>query len=252
MNYLLLFPFAYFYTTRIREGSLVFHVLFEWMAAALVVVLVGASILAVDMVGALLSYCAFISLYELGYMMNDLHASQKEAGGRRRGPQEASRLWIALWVLARISAFLVSTIAFDQWNNPGWWLFFAAIAAVFSLHNWLQDREMKVSTFAWLAWFRFMAPLVFVVEDSQRMGVGLAAAMGYMAFRQLGYMDSKGLLRMPGRQKPGFRRFFFLTPLAGAAALLPYAEAHGFIALCVYWGAVATAGTLVFEQGSRE
>lgn len=248
MNLLLLFPFTYFYTTRVREGSLAFHVLFEWLAALLAVVFVGANDLDADLLGALLSYWAFISLYELGYMVNDLHSAAKETDGRRRGPQDATPFWIGLWVSTRIAAFLVVTIVMEQWSNSGWWLFFVALAVVFALHNWLQDREMKVATFAWLAWFRFMAPVIFVVDDSQRMGVGLAAAMGYMAFRQLGYMDSKGLLRMPGRQRPGFRRFFFLMPIAGVAALAPYMEAQGFIVLSVYWGIVATVGTLLVRQ----
>jgi hypothetical protein len=140
------------------------------------------------------------------------------------------------------------TALLNQWYQLDWWLFFLALAAVFTLHNWLDDREMKTSTFAWLAWFRFMAPVIFVVQDSQRMGIGLAAAMGYVAFRHLGYLDSKGLLKMPGRQRPKFRWFFFLMPLFGAVALWPYPEAYGYALLIVYWAVVSLLGTLL---GSR-
>lgn len=248
MNLLLLVPFTYFYTTRIREGSLAFHVLFEWVAAVFITAVVGANDFGTDLIGTVLSYWAFISLYELGYMVNDLYAADNETDGRKRGPREATVLWIGLWVITRTFTFLLIAIALGQWANPAWWLFFGALVVVFALHNWLQDRELKVATFAWLAWFRFMAPLVFIVDDSQRMGVGLAAAMGYMAFRQLGYMDSKGLLRMPGRQRATFRRFFFLMPFAGVAALLPYTEARGFIVLCSYWGVVAIFGTVVVRH----
>ena len=41
MNSVLLLPFAYFYTTRLSKGSLAFHALFEWLAAAWVVAWVG-------------------------------------------------------------------------------------------------------------------------------------------------------------------------------------------------------------------
>lgn len=251
MNFILLFPFSYFYTTRLKEGSLAFHVIFEWLAAALLVTCVGTTDATHDLIKAALSYLAFISVYELGYMANDLHAARKEVDGRHRGPQKATQTWIALWVLSRVGAFLLSTILLEQWRNPGWWLFFVALGIVFTLHNWLDDRELKVSTFAWLAWFRLMAPMFFVVQDSQRMGIGLAAALGYVAFRQLGYMDSKSLLKMPGRQRPTFRRFFFLMPIAGVVALFPYKESYGFVILCCYWGAMATVGALFVQQQAK-
>ncbi len=196
----------------------------------------------------MLTYTAFISIYELGYMANDLHAAKNESDGRRRGPQAAARLWVAAWVLFRALTFVVVTFVLGQLLQVAWWMFFIALAGVFFVHNCLDDREMKTGTFAWLAWFRFMAPIVFIVEDSQRMGIGLAAAMGYVAFRQLGYMDSKGLINMPGRQRHVFRRFFFLMPLGGGVALLPYAEARGYVLLTLYWAIVAVIGTLLARR----
>lgn len=192
-----------------------------------------------------LIYLAFISLYELGYMANDLHSAHHESDGRRRGPQGAGFQWVAAWVLVRIAAFLGVTAILNQWSQPEWWLFFSTLATVFTLHNWLKDREMKTSTFAWLAWFRFMAPVMFIVPDSQLMGVGMAAAMGYVAFRQLGYLDSKGLLNMPGRKQFAFRRFFFLMPLLGIPVLWPYPEAQGYGCLTAYWAVVAVIGTFM-------
>ena len=245
MNFILLLPFAYFWTTRLSKGSLAFHALFEWLPAILVVVALGSSRPRQDLLGAFLSYAAFISVYELGYIANDLLVARKEEGGRERGPQTPGRVWIGSWVATRLGVFGLCTLAFDQSGNPAWWLFFMALGLVFTLHNWLDDRELKVATFTWLAWFRFMAPVMFVVQDMQRMGIGLAAALGYVAFRQLGYLDSKGLLNMPGRQRSGFRRLFFLMPLAGAAALLPYDEARGFVLVSACWGLLATLGTLV-------
>lgn len=244
MKTVLLFPFAYFYTTRLSKGALAFHALFEWLAAAWLVAMVGASSIAQDCLMMVFAYVAFISVYELGYMANDLRAAGQESDGRRRGPKGASTPWVMSWVLARIAAFFAVTAVLDQWRQPGWWLFFLVLAAVFTLHNWLDDRDLKTSTFAWLAWFRFMAPVIFVVQDSQRMGIGLAAAMGYVAFRQLGYLDSKGLLKMPGRKEPAFRRFFFLMPLFGITALWPYSEAQGYALLTAYWAVVALLGTL--------
>jgi hypothetical protein len=244
LKILFLVPFTYFLNTRLSKGSLAFHTLFEWVAAIWVIYWVGSTGTYNDFIKATLTYLAFISIYEIGYLVNDYQSTKTEVNGRHRGPQDATYQWVLSWALSRVTVFLVITHLLNQWLNLGWWSFFAALSIVFALHNWLQDRELKTSTFAWLAWFRFMAPLFFVVQDDQRMGIGLAAAMGYVAFRKLGYLDSKGLLAMKGRQEKTFRLFFFLMPLAGTLALWPYAEAKGFILITIYWAVLAVLGTI--------
>ena len=243
MKFVYLLPFTYFYDTRLRTGSVSFHVIFEWLAAMVLALVVGTAGPAHALTAAGLSYLAFISLYEIGYLVNDLFASRKEAGGRQRGPQDAGGLWVAAWFVSRLIAFMFATALMGKLTAPGWWSYFAALCVVFTLHNELTDREFKSATFLWLAWFRFMAPVIFVVEDTQRLGVGLAAAMAYSSFRLFGYLDSKGLLKMPGRQRPGFRLFFFLMPLTGALALWPYDGARGFLVLTGYYALAAALGT---------
>ena len=243
MKFVYLLPFTYFYDTRLRSGSVSFHVIFEWLAAVVLVLAVGAASPAQALTAAGLSYLAFISLYEVGYLVNDLFASRKEAGGRQRGPQGAGVVWVGAWFVSRLVAFMFVTILMGKLAAPEWWSFFTALAIVFALHNGLTDREFKTATFLWLAWLRFMAPVMFVVQDSQRLGIGLAAAIAYSSFRLFGYLDSKGLLKMPGRQRPGFRLFFFLMPLTGALALWTYDGAWGFLVLTGYYALAAALGT---------
>lgn len=243
MKFVFLIPFSYFFDTRLRTGSLGFHLVFEWLAAVTLVLVVGAVSPMQALAAAGLSYLAFISLYEIGYMVNDQFAAHKEAGGRPRGPQGVNNGWIAAWFAARLVAFAFATSVMGKLAAPEWWSFYAALCVTFAFHNFLQDRQFKVVTFLWLAWLRFMAPIMFVVEDSQRMGIGLAAAMAYAAFRLLGYLDSKNLLQMPGRQRASFRLFFFTMPLAGALALWPYEAARGFLTLIGYYALVALVGT---------
>lgn len=231
--------------TRLRDASISFHLIFEWLAAALLAVTIGVK----DPAGALLlalgSYLAFISLYEIGYLVNDLFAAKKEAEGRKRGPQGASVWWIGLWVGVRLFAFVSIATLMEYLVSPEWWSYFLALILVFALHNLLQDKEMKAATFLWLAWLRFMAPIVFVIEERLLVGVGLAAAVSYVAFRMFGYLDSKGLLRMPGRQRPSFRLLFLVMPLVGAIVLWPYSSARGYIILSFYFALAAMLGTLV-------
>ncbi|SFU32292.1 hypothetical protein [Halomonas korlensis] len=244
MKLVYLLPFSYFLNTRLREGSVSFHLVFEWLAAMLLVVVLGEvePLPALAMAG--LSYLAFISLYEIGYLVNDLVAAQREVGGRKRGPQEATLGWGLAWTGSRLIAFMLITIWLDFLTVPAWWSFYLALCLTFSLHNVLQNSELKSATFLWLAWLRFMAPVMFVVEDAQRLGIGLAAAVSYVTFRLLGYLDSKRLLRMPGRQRASFRLFYFLMPLIGLLALWPYAGAEGYMVLTSYFAIVAAVGTL--------
>lgn len=248
MTYIL--PFSYFLCTRLLKGSPAFHMIFEWGAAALLAVLWGRFGITESLLWSLASYLAFISLYEIGYMVNDLFMAHKEDGGRLRGPQEASPALIYLWIGARIVVFLAVTVALETWADPRWWSFFAGLSIVFALHNKLTDKEKKVATFLWLSWFRFMAPVIFMLQEDQVMGVAFAAALTYVAFRTFGYMDSKDLLAMPGRQRADFRRFFFLIALAGWLALLSFPQARGGIGLLAYFALTASVGTLSWGRGS--
>ncbi|MBB3229567.1 hypothetical protein [Halomonas stenophila] len=251
MKLVYLLPFSYFLDTRLREGSIAFHLVFEWLAAVVLVVVFGAAepLPALAMAG--LAYLAFISLYEIGYLVNDLYAAPREARGRKRGPQGTTLGWGLAWTGSRLMVFVLVTTWLDFLAVPAWWSFYLALSLTFALHNVLQDKELKAATFLWLAWLRFMAPVIFVVEDTQRLGIGLAAAVSYVAFRLLGYLDSKGLLRMPGRQRASFRLFFFLMPLIGLLALWPYAGAGGFMVLTGYFAVAATVGSLAGPALSR-
>lgn len=244
MKAVYLIPFTYFFDTRLRAGSVAFHAVFEWLAAVVMVCLLGMMEPVQSLLVALLAYLAFISLYEIGYIFNDLFASTKENGGRKRGPQGAGQGWVTAWFTVRLVVFVAATHFAGQMFKPAWWSFFGALCLVFALHNVLVDREFKAATFLWLAWFRFMAPIMFAVQQDQRMGIAFAAAMGYSAFRLFGYLDSKGLLKMPGRQRPAFRLFFFTMPLAGALAIWPDPSGRGFVFLASYFALAASLGTL--------
>jgi hypothetical protein len=227
-------PASYFFDTRLTSPA--FHFVFEYGAALVLALAIGQGSLLESALGALLSYVAFISLYEVGYLVNDLFSSRFESGGRARGPQGVSVGWVAGWFGARALVFGAVTLGWGRLGDMRWWCFFAALAITFVLHDWLLDKELKAVTFQWLAWFRFMAPVAFVVSETQVLGVGVAAATQYVAFRQFGYLDSKGLLNMPGRQRGAFR---------GVLALWPLPSAKGFVVLTAYNVVMAVAGTSV-------
>lgn len=241
---LYLLPFSYFWSTRLRHGSIGFHVLFEWLAAAMLIAALAPGAIWTPLATGLLAYVAFISLYEIGYIANDLIMAPREEAGRTRGPQGTPAAWIVVWMALRMVVFVAVTAALGRLGSHAWWSYFLALAVVFAFHNGLADKELKAGTFLWLSWFRFMAPVVFAVPSEHALGIGLACAMSYSAFRQFGYLDSKGLLQMPGRKRPQFRWVFFLWPLLGALALATLPGAKGLILLTGYFALVASVGVL--------
>jgi hypothetical protein len=249
MKFAYLLPFAYFLETRLRRSSISFHAVFEFGAAVVLACAVGREQPVTALSTAAYCYLAFISIYEIGYLVNDLYSARRETSGRHRGPQEAAALWMACWIMVRLIVFLVVSFASGLWKVAGWWVFFGGLCAVFALHNLWSDRELKVATFLWLAWFRFMAPIAFVVEPNEFMGVAFGAGMLYAGFRMFGYLDSKGLLAMPGRHKPQFRTVFFMIPLAAAIPLAQFEHSRGFILLAFYFAASALVGGLVSKLG---
>lgn len=245
MRALLLVPFHYSWVTRLRDG-LAFHALFEWVPAVVLVVALNGDHRAGALRTAVLAYLAFVCVYEIGYLTNDLIIAPREADGRLRGPQGAPRAWIAAWMLARVAVFVLATALAGQLPDARWWLYFVVLAVIFAGHNFLHDKELKAGTFLWLSWLRFMAPVAFAVPSVYLLGIGFGCAMTYSAFREIAYLDGKGMLKMPGRKRLRFRWLFFMWPLLPAAVLHGAPAALGFVVLACYYAVLASLGTIAY------
>jgi hypothetical protein len=251
MHLTYLLPFFYFARTRLLKGSLAFHVMFEWGAAALVLSICGVREPVLALRDGLIAYLAFICLYEIGYLFNDLVSSKQESTPRLRGPQTASAGWLATAVSLRLGGFMLATVALGMYADPDWWRFFGAMAGVFALHNSFADAQLKASTFVWLAWFRFMAPMIFFIAPTQRFGVCFGAMGLYVVYRLYGYLDSKGLLNMEGRKQIRFRATHFVMPLFAVVATWGYVEAQGFRVLTIYLSGLVLLWWVASSLGKR-
>lgn len=237
-------PFGYFLGTRLSKGDAAFHLFFEWLPAAMLAAAFGIGKPGPNLAFAALSYGAFISIYEIGYVMNDYIAARKERDGRARGEQAGSTA-IATMIVIRLAAFAAFTSAAAMQTNALWWGYFASLAVVFTLHNVIMDSEMRVITFRWLALLRFMAPIFAILQTGPMLGVAAGAAMVYVGFRELGYMDSKSLLAMPGRKRGRFRLASFVIPLCALPMLAAIPEARPLAGLLAWFALVASAGSLL-------
>ena len=141
MNLICILPFSYFFITRLRGGSFVFHLLFEWGGAIVLALYVGAFSPLVSLSRLFFCYIAFISIYELGYFFNDLYSAPRETCGRERWDTEVTRVWVFAWIVARLLAFMWMTFLLGFSGVLDWWLFYWSLIVIFLLHNLLVDRE---------------------------------------------------------------------------------------------------------------
>ncbi len=237
-------PFWYFWDTRLRRGSLAFHLTFEWLSALLVVAFFGRGPLLGDLLQLPFAYLAFISIYEIGYICNDYFAARYEQGSRPRGADRYSNPQILAMIAIRIVAFAFFSKILGRLDDPQWGGFYLALSLVFGLHNLPLPVELKVITFTWLSVCRFAAPSLFLIRASHVPALFLSTLVFYSGFRLLPYMDSKGILLMPGRRKPAFRLCYFVSVLPLAWYLRAHPGGDLFLCLNLYFVSLGWAGFL--------
>lgn len=237
-------PFWYFWDTRLRRGSLAFHMTFEWLSALIVAGLFGRGPLLSDLLQLPLAYLAFISIYEIGYICNDYFSARFEQGSRPRGADRYTTPQILAMITVRIVSFAIFSKLLGRSQDPQWGGFYLALSLVFGLHNLPLPVELKVITFTWLSVCRFAAPTLFLIRSSHVPALFLSTLVFYSGFRLLPYMDSKGILQMPGRRKPIFRLCYFLSVLPLAWYLKDHPGGDLFLCLNLYFVSLALAGLI--------
>ena len=185
------FPATYFEATRVRPTALkIYNGLVEWLPA-IVLALYFNDFRPAVIVTVLLSYVAFIALYEIGYLTNDLHSERFEEAPRGR----ASRLngmTTAVYALiaVRIVFFILCTFLLGVSSSAIWWVFHGSLLAVFLLHNTFSS-EMRIATFFCLSAYRFFGPLVIVLPVGALLVLVPAVLLNLSLYRTTVYIRSK-------------------------------------------------------------
>lgn len=243
-----LLPYTYFYGSRVKQLKYnLYYLIIDWaVPLALLIYFTGY-----DWRGALghfaLAYLAFISLYEIGYLGNDVYSVRKEDKPRRRVPDfDPSDAVVAAWIGVRLLAFSAISWQLHVLANPLWLTFYAVLAVFFYLHNALKDKELKVMTFVNLAFVRYLAPVFIFLSPGQLLLIAAPVVLNYVFYRTLMYMDSKDLLHMPSRRLPAYKVNYYL--LVGGVSLLLSLMGHSWVPLLItgyyllFWTAVKLAG----------
>lgn len=211
-------PFFYFQQTRLNnKKALFFHGVYEWIPA-FVLSLYFTPVYG-TVVDLLLYYLAFISVYEMGYLLNDQLAHREENGRKRTDRLPKSR--IALFVVIRLIVFLSITFFQGHMSAPLWWAWYSILILQFALHNFVKLPSLNVITFSTLAFIRFFSPIIVLIPSSMIATLVLPIFINYVLFRLFIYMDSKDMLKDFDRQANRYRIGYYIV-LFGLSGLISF------------------------------
>ena len=239
MNIILAIPFLYFYSSRIKKGgSIFFNLLFEWIPW-LILILCFSKYDSLESIRFLfLSYIAFISLYEIGYIANDYFSINFEEHGRDRAPISFNKKNIIFWVLFRFIIFFLISNYLPFGGIYGWNIIYIILLLFFTLHNLIKDLQLKSITFFWLALLKYIIPVVFIVREESIYPLLLIATVIYVPFRFLSYLESKNLLLMNKRKTANFRTFYFSAPIVLSVFLIIIPNSSLYFSLSIYYALI--------------
>lgn len=210
-NLIFCLPFTYFQRTRLNSfKALLFHSYTEWLLAILILIYFGNTPTQ-SILNFLGGYFAFISLYEIGYLLNDVYSVRFENKPRKRIKDfNPSNAILGLWIGIRLLIFALISFYLNTWREPKWLVFYIVLAVMFFLHNYLTNKQLKTFTFFNLAFLRFFAPFFIFLSSEDLSLLVPGIILNYVFYRTLTYIDSKGLLLMPDRENISFKLNYYL------------------------------------------
>lgn len=244
-------PFGYLVTTRLHSfRDLAYLIATSWVPPLWILLRVEELEPAQAFGGFLLGYLAFVSLYEIGYLVNDAWDASRHRDGRQRTPFAIGPSALIFFTITRLAVWAAIAIL-TGWLYQSQWLAaqFALIATV-ALHNWLTPPSLRLASFAQLAVLRFCLPIAALLSPAGWTATLTAALMLYLPLRYLAYADSKQLLAATARQVRHFSMLYLLIslPLVALTAALLNID---ILAEIWVWLVVAHAGWgLVAGQAS--
>ncbi len=210
----ILLPFTYFATSRLKTKDWVFFLIYEIFINLLVVYFTKVNFVQ-SLLIFLLSYLGFISIYEIGYIFNDLVSTKYETSPRKRlGDYDPGWGTIIVLVIIRIVFFGLITYYLSQTHDMSlWFVFFIALSVVFGCHNIISSNHLKILTFLQLAIFRITSPLILLFSTKILLVAMLSYAIGYAFYRTIIYMESKDILLFEDRKSYRFIIGFYIITI---------------------------------------
>jgi hypothetical protein len=186
-----LFPATYFEATRVPSTALkMYNGLVEWIPA-FALSLYFNDFRPGTAGTVLLSYAAFICLYEIGYLTNDYHSEGFEADPRGRMAALAGQgAAVYALIAARVLFFILCTWLLGVQGSVFWWTFHGTLLATFALHNILPG-DMRVATFFGLSAYRFFGPIIVTLPPEVLTILLPAVLLNHSLYRTTVYLRDK-------------------------------------------------------------
>lgn len=239
MKILLAIPFYYYYCSRIKKGSSIFfNFFFEWIPWIILSIWFSKYDLITSLFYLGFSYLAFISLYEIGYIFNDYFSINFEKEGRNRAPLLGTRNNLIIWILSRIITFFLFTNFLPFGGDYSWNILYFLLIIFFASHNLLKEIQFKSISFFWLAFLKYIIPVIFIIKQNYIYQLLLVAALIYVPYRFLSYLESKKLLLMSKRKSINFRTIYFCAPILLSIFLKNLPDYYLYFSLSVYYALI--------------
>ncbi|MCS7074530.1 MAG: hypothetical protein NZ108_08695, partial [Bacteroidia bacterium] len=117
MDFRFILPFTYLLASRLTDwGTRFFHFWYEWLINVLLLWFLLQKSIPQTIGLFLIGYVCFISVYEIGYFMNDVYSIRYEQKPRKRLGEDfnPTNLSLFVWIALRISYFGVGTWYIQQ------------------------------------------------------------------------------------------------------------------------------------------
>ncbi len=227
-------PITYFRATRLNRWELVgYNALIEWIPAIGLSLYFNAFNLPV-LATVIVSYLAFISVYEIGYITNDFYSERFESAPRGRLAQlNVTFVTICILIGTRILVFIFATNWLGAWKSNVWWAFYAGLVATFLLHN-LIPSEARISTFFALSTFRYFAPIILTLGGPILTVLLPAVLLNNSLYRVTVYTRNKAGDETPTSSRTTEKLIFYLGCIPLSTFFAIYFESYLPLLLCFY------------------
>ena len=202
---LMLLPFLYAVATRFATArDFTYLVVSSWLPGIWILFRLGGHGLGDAVLYFAAGYLCFVSVYEIGYFVNDAWDASKAGQGRKRIRFAYGRVYVIAFVVLRIGVWAGLGALFGWIGDLVWLAAFAALVVAFAEHNLIKPAAFRSASFFQLACLRFMIPVIGETPADKLLLLLFTSIVFYTYFRFLAYLDGKGQLAMPGRRRRDF------------------------------------------------
>lgn len=191
-EFLINIPFLYFFNSRVEFNLKFFFQYFFELGFAFIILFYHFNF---SLLNAFFNfffyYFAFISIYEIGYYINDTISIKNEKNPTIRFKSYNSNLPILIFIFIRLSFFIMITLHLNIENNYSWWFFYIFLIIIFLMHNFFREVQYKLISFQMLAFLRFVAPFFLLIDFYLLFLIGNIISLTYIPYRTIGYLNQK-------------------------------------------------------------